>query len=119
VSARIAHVEFAGPDGGRLEGFYEGLFGWKSRRERPAGHDYGRFAPGGDAPPSGGIRHEPGGPAEVVVYVAVPDVSASADRAVSLGGRIRIAPLSAGDRDFAVIEDPAGNPVGLIEDADG
>ncbi len=115
MSARIIHVEFAGPDGGALEAFYADLFGWKSSRDRPGGHDYGRFAPGGDAPPSGGIRHEPEGPAETVVYVRVADVARSAARAQELGGRVRLGPMTHEERTFAIVEDPAGNPVGLLD----
>jgi len=115
VNAPIVHVEFAGPDGELLEIFYRDLFGWEIQREAQGGHVYGRFSPGPEAPLTGGVRHEPGGSAEIVVYVAVPNVSDRVDRALVLGGGVRVPARTYEGRTFAVVEDPAGNPVGLIQ----
>jgi predicted enzyme related to lactoylglutathione lyase len=115
VNAPIVHIEFAGKDGHALEAFYRELFGWDSRRETPGGHDYGRFTPAGGSAVTGGIRHEPEGPAETVVYVRVADVARSAERAQELGGRVRLGPMTHDERIFAIVEDPAGNPVGLLD----
>ena len=115
MNAPIVHIEFAGRDGHALEAFYRDLFGWDSRRDTPGGHDYGRFTPGSGTVATGGIRHEPEGPAEIVVYVRVADVARCAARAQALGGRVRLAPMTHEARTFAIVEDPAGNPVGLLE----
>ena len=115
MNAPIVHVEFAGPDGELLENFYRELFGWEIHRESPGGHVYGRFSPEPGTPLTGGVRHEPEGHAEIVVYVAVPDVSDRVDRALVLGGGVRVPTRTYEGRTFAVIEDPAGNPVGLVQ----
>lgn len=109
----IKHVEIAGINGERLESFYSELLGWQIERRHPGGFNYGHVA-FNDAL-SAGIRHEPEGPAEIVIYVEVEDVEASVEHAVSLGATIRIPPMQAGDLFFALIQDPEGNPLGLTQ----
>lgn len=113
MNRRIAHIEIAGRDGHALEAFYGRLFGWTIRRERPGGHAYGRIETGGE--PTAGIRHEPEGSPEIVFYVEVDDVRAETARAVELGADVRISPMETPDMTFALIRDPEGNPVGLVE----
>ena len=109
----IKHVEIAGVDGERLESFYSELLGWQIERRQPGGFNYGHVE-FNDAL-SAGIRHEPEGNAEIVVYVEVEDVEASVESAVSLGATVRIPPMQAGDLFFALIQDPEGNPLGLTQ----
>lgn len=111
--SRIIHVEFAGVDGFKLQDFYGRLFGWDSTRREVGGFDYHDM----DVPGAltAGVRHEPKGGPEVVVYVEVNDLERSVENAVALGGNIRIPPTQHGDLRFALIQDPEGNPVGLIE----
>ena len=111
--ARIKHIEIAGVDGGRLRDFYGQLFDWPIDRRDSAGFDYYDVQAPGDF--TTGIRHEPEGCAEIVVYVEVADVRAAAARAESLGAKLRIPPMEHGDLVFALIEDPEGNPVGLTQ----
>ena len=111
----ITHIEFAGVAGEKLEAFYRGLFGWTFRKSSPGGFSYFRAELAATDGPTVGIRHEPEGPAEVIPYFRVEDVSESAARAEELGGSIRIAPMSTPEFTFAVVLDPEGNPVGLIQ----
>ena len=45
----------------------------------------------------------------------VPDLNAAIATAEKLGGKIRVPKISTEDLTFAVITDPEGNPVGMIE----
>jgi predicted enzyme related to lactoylglutathione lyase len=115
---RIVHFEIAGRDGAKLESFYSNLFGWQIERREIGGFPYGFIKTGNSEDGfDGGIRHEPEGQPEIVVYVQVPNLSAAVAKAEELGGQVRVPPVSTEALTFAVITDPEGNPVGLIEKA--
>lgn len=111
--SKIGHIEFAGKDGGALKSFYSGLFGWKIAKKAAGGYDYYDISTDGEF--TAGIRHEPEGCAEIVVYIEVDDVDAAFARAEALGAGVRIPPMDYGDLRFALVTDPEGNPVGLTE----
>jgi len=111
----IIHFEVAGTDGSALESFYSELFEWKIDHQGEGDMQYGFISDGSAGPVGGGIRHEPGGEAEVVFYVEVEDLSAAIEQAKKLGGSVRIEPIDTGDVTFGMIRDPQGNSVGLIE----
>lgn len=112
--SKIKHIEIAGVDGNALRTFYGELFGWQISRREVAGFDYFDIELGGE--PTGGIRHEPEGKPEIVVYVEVSDLKEAVDRATSLGATVRIPPMQYGELEFALIEDPEGNPIGLTQE---
>ncbi len=114
----IVHIEIAGKDGPVLESFYSELFDWKISRRDQGPSQYGFLEENTAGPIGGGIRHEPEGQAEVVFYVEVPDLEQAVEKATSLGAAVRIPPMSAGDITFALITDPEGNPVGLVQKDD-
>lgn len=111
----VVHFEIAGRDGEKLEEFYRQLFDWTIGRRHVGGYPYGDVEDAAPAALTGGIRHEPEGKAEIVLYVGVDDVETSVARARELGAEVRIPPMEAGDMTFALIEDPEGNPIGMIE----
>ncbi|REJ76870.1 MAG: VOC family protein [Acidobacteria bacterium] len=123
---RIGHLEIAAVDGAALERFYGELFGWRVRRAGGGEFTYG-WVHAGDAvaPPQPdaagpsitvGFRHEPQGSAEVVFYVGVDDVKATAARAEELGATVRIPPMDGGGgMFFALLADPEGNPFGITQ----
>jgi len=114
----ITHLEIAGRDGAKLENFYSQLFDWniERREERNVGgFAYGSIKEGDAGPISLGIRHEPQGKAELVFYIAVPDLDAAVAKAKELGAQIRIPPMQAPEVTFALILDPEGNPIGLVQ----
>ncbi|MEE8295890.1 MAG: VOC family protein [Sphingomonadales bacterium] len=115
MGSPIVHFEIVGKDGERLEAFYKKLFDWKIERQTPGGFQYGHIKKGEAGPISGGIRHEPKGKADVVVYFAVEDVEAAVKSAQSLGATLHVPPREFGDLKFAVIRDPEGNSIGVIE----
>ena len=110
---RVRHLEIAGKDGGRLRHFYRELFGWKIERREIAGSDY--YDVEMDDGPTLGIRHEPEGKAELVMYYEVEDLNLSVEAAVGLGAIVRIRPMEYEGLVFALLEDPEGNPVGLLQ----
>ena len=111
----IIHFEVAGTDGPSLETFYSSLFGWRIEHQGHGDLQYGFVQDGTAGPVGGGIRHEPGGKPEVVFYVQVQNLETAIRQACDLGGSVRIEPVETGDVTFAMINDPQGNPVGLIQ----
>ncbi len=111
----IAHIEIAGRDGETLEKFYSQLFGWEIERRETGGFPYGFIKAVGKSELTGGIRHEPQGKAEIVFYVEVPELAATIAAAQSLGAAIRIPPMAITEVTFALLTDPEGNPIGLIQ----
>ncbi len=111
--ARIKHIEIAGTDGEKLKSFYNELFDWPIQRKDVAGFDYYDVDAGGK--PTVGIRDEPEGKAELVVYVEVDDLERAVKKARRLGANIRIPPMTYGELNFALIEDPEGNAIGLTQ----
>lgn len=111
----ISHIEIAGPDGDKLRDFYTGLFGWPIEVKKQHGLDYGWFSPPFAESVTGGLRYEPEGKAEVVFYVSVDDLEASVNLAEALGGAVRIPPMDGAGSRFALVQDPDGNPIGLIQ----
>jgi len=115
MGSPLAHFEIAGRDGERLEGFYATLFEWKLNRVSAGGHNYAYIDTGSNPGLTGGIRHEPEGSAEVVLYVEVGNVEEATRRAQELGGTVRIPPMSFDDKTFSLVADPEGNAIGLIQ----
>jgi hypothetical protein len=111
--ATISHIEIAGVDGHRLQRFYADLFGWKITQRETGGFDY--FDLGVSGSPSAGIRHEPDGHAEIVVYLEVDHLDEVVATAETLGASVRIPPMRHGNLRFALIQDPEGNPIGLTQ----
>ena len=102
--SRIKHIEIAGVDGFKLQAFYGELFGWGTSHRDVGGFDYHDVDIPGEL--TAGIRHEPKGKPEVVVYVEVTDLEGSIEKAEALGGSTRIPPTQHGSLRFALITDP-------------
>ena len=112
--SKVRHIEFAGPDADSLRSFYGRLFGWAASGRDVGGYQYFDLEmPGGL---TAGIRQEPQGVGEIVAYVDVEDLATSVQQAQALGAKIRIPPKIVGAIRFALVEDPAGNPIGLTEE---
>ena len=111
----VVHFEIAGREGEKLESFYKGLFGWNIERRITGGYPYGYIKTGGERGIDGGIRHEPEGKPEVVFYVEVAELAVAVEKAKELGGSVRIPPMNTPEVTFALILDPEGNSVGMIQ----
>jgi predicted enzyme related to lactoylglutathione lyase len=108
--APVVFFSIFGPNGPELQRFYADVFDWKV----PASGDV--LTP--VTPPLGGTIVE--GVAETIIYVGVPDVSATLRKVVAGGGTIRYPRFEVPGRVIlGVFKDPAGNSVGLVEMENG
>ncbi|MEL6365345.1 MAG: hypothetical protein AAFR11_10965 [Pseudomonadota bacterium] len=106
MSAPIVFFDIAGPDEARLRAFYGAVFDWSCGTP-------GNFVPGNAPDLQGHIRQDP---AEKVIYVGVPDVSAALQRIVEAGGEIDVPRYEVpGVVVLGLFRDPAGNRMGLVE----
>lgn len=109
MSDRIVHFELTGPDEEPLHGFYGGLLGW---RVEPKGPGYAQVeTPSGC--PNGAIAAGPG--PSLVLGVAVADLDAAVAKAERLGGTVLEPAADNGWVRKALVADPAGNRISLIE----
>jgi hypothetical protein len=112
MAAPIVFFDIAGPADANLAAFYREVFGWESG---PMGN---LSVPVNGPPLSGTLRTDP---AEKVIYIGVPDVSASLAKVVANGGKIHAPRFEVpGVVILGLFFDPAGNRMGLVEmGADG
>ncbi len=110
----IVHFEIMGKDAIGLQKFYATLFDWKIGDPIPDMGFYG-LVDGKSSGLAGGIGQEPGGASRVTVYVQVPDMQETLDRAVAMGGTVLMPPTEIpGGTTLAQFADPEGNVVGLV-----
>lgn len=108
------------PNAEQVRDFYSQVVGW--RAEPVAMSDYADFnmiAPGTEQP-TAGICHARGFnadmPAQWLMYIKVADLDQSLTHCQALGGRILVGPKLMGETQrFAVIQDPAGAVVTLMD----
>ena len=112
----VMWFEVLGADGGKLQQFYGGLFGWTfdvipeinygvtNTRERGIPGAIGQIYPGTRS--------------WVTFYIETPDVTASLEKAVSLGGRIVMPRTQLPGAILGIFEDPDGHTIGLVEARD-
>ncbi len=111
----VVHFEIMGADGDALERFYGGLFGWRMAPVEGTDGGYRIVHTEGGRGIDGGIGAFAGAPAYVTYYVHAPDLQASLDRAVELGGEILAPAREVTPGVFAaIVRDPEGHVVGLI-----
>lgn len=105
----IVHVDINGPEGKRLEAFYQAVFNWNLDPKGP-GYTLVRTPAGG---PDAAITETP--EASVVFGIAVDNVSASVAAAIAAGGSEIMPVTDNGWVTKAQVADPAGNLVTLIQ----
>ena len=111
----IVHFEVIGKDAIKLQKFYGELFSWKVGDAMPDMGFYG-LVDGGSSGLAGGIGQEPDGTRRVTVYVQVPDLQATLDQAVAMGGKVVMPPMEIpGVVTLAQLADPDGNVIGLVK----
>src|SRR5436190_19966944 len=110
-------TEIASNDADKCQAFYENVFGWnfKSGDGSNTGMDYREFSTDGGPVPAGGlykINPEWFGdnppPPHFMIYVAVDDVDANAEKAKELGGKVHKVLDVPNVGRMAIIEDPTG-----------
>lgn len=112
----VVHFEVRVNDESRQPAFYEQLFGWKLGGEDPL-MNYRMVDTQSDAGIQGGmLPARPGLTPGLTVYAQVDDLPTALDRAESLGASTVVPPTKLpGPGSFAVIADPEGYQVGLIQ----
>ncbi len=111
--------EIATPDPAGTRAFYGPLLGWEFRDAGMEGVDYGLAARDG-AMVAGVMRPDAPMPCFWMVYFAVADCDAAAEKVAALGGKVHRAPEDIpGTGRFAIAADPQGAAFGLLQPLDG
>lgn len=109
----VVHFEVAGSDGARLQKFYGDLFDWQINTDNPM--NYGIVDNGGEGI-NGGISESPNGP-HLTWYVQVASIDDTLQNAEANGGKTVMPRTEMEMVTFALLADPEGNVVGLVEGA--
>ncbi len=110
----FVHLDLTVPDAPGMRDFYAAVVGWKPE---PLGEDWMMLAP--DGTPATGICHARGENADLppqwLAYIAVDDLDASLSAARDHGGEVVAGPKGEGEGSYAVIRDPEGAVLALIQ----
>jgi predicted enzyme related to lactoylglutathione lyase len=111
----VVHFEINSANAPQVQQYYASLFGWKVDASNPMNYGLVDTDSGGQGIAGGIGPIDEGGQPSTRFYVQVPDVQATLDRAVSLGGSV-VTPVQVipGMVTLAVFADPEGNQVGII-----
>lgn len=112
MANKVMWYEVLGKDSKKLRGFFSELFGWQYK-EAP-GMDYGMTDPEATGI-GGGVGASPAGAGWTTFYVGVDDLEKTIRSAKALGGKELMPITKLPDTTIAVIADPEGHPVGLVQ----
>lgn len=106
------------PNADQLRDFYAAVVGWTPAPvDMGDYHDYCMNMP--DGVTAAGVCHARGSnanlPPQWLMYVAVDDVAAAVAQVTTRGGKVVDGPRPLGTQPFAVIQDPAGAVLALIQ----
>ena len=106
------------PDATAIKDFYCDVVGWQADPlDLGEYHDFNIKTPA-EGEVITGICHARGSnanlPPQWLIYIQVEDADASAQRCLSLGGKVLDGPRQMGDYRFCVIQDPAGAVLALM-----
>ncbi|MGZ5400760.1 MAG: VOC family protein [Nocardioides sp.] len=115
MASPVVHWEIGATDAGKLGTFYQKLFDWQVT---PAGPEYFLVA-GANGGIGGGILQLSGEvPSYLTFYVQVEELESALRHALELGAADVVPPMTIpGVGRFAMIEDPEGHKVGMLEAA--
>jgi predicted enzyme related to lactoylglutathione lyase len=115
MGSAVVWFEVAGRDLPALSDFYGRLFDWKVDADNPM--QYGMVDTRAEGGIPGGIFAAPEeAPPYVTFYVDVPSVGAALETGEKLGGKVLVEPREIdGGATIALLADPEGHPVGLIQ----
>ena len=119
-SGAIAWVDLTVPNAPELRDFYSAVVGWTPQDVKMGDYADYTMRASADGEAVAGVCHAKGTnvglPKQWLVYVSVPDLDASLAECVKRGGTVFRARASMGSYgDFAVIQDPAGAVMALIQ----
>lgn len=114
----IVGFDLTVPDAPGVRDFYADVVGWKPEPLSMGSHDdYMMLAPNGT--PVAGVCHAKSGNADLppqwITYIAVDDLPASLARVTANGGEIVRPANGSGPGGFALIKDPAGAVLALMQ----
>lgn len=121
MGAPVVWFEIAGGDMEALSDFYGSVFGWKVDADNPK--RYGMVDTGAEGGIPGGMyaagtQFDAG--RYLTVYVDVPDLTATIEHAERLGARVVVPPEEiGGGATVALVDDPEGHRLGLIQQPTG
>jgi uncharacterized protein len=115
----IVWTDLTVPNATEVRDFYTQVTGWQQEPLSMANGEYEDYViKTSEGTPVAGICHARGSnanlPPQWLVYVAVADVNKSAATCTEMGGKVIEGPRKMGDKDFCVIQDPAGAVLALI-----
>jgi len=117
----IGWIDLTVPDGKRLRDFYSAVAGWRPAPVDMGGYSDYTMTPPKTKKPVAGVCHKrgvnAGMPSAWMIYIIVPDLSASLKKCRKLGGKVLIRPKKISGACHAVIEDPAGAVCALYQPA--
>ncbi|MDG5487666.1 VOC family protein [Sphingomonas sp. BGYR3] len=105
----IGHFDICGPDIGALQDFYQGVFGWQIMQKGP-----GYALAGTPAGTANGALTE-AEEAKVTIGIVVADIEAALGQAVKHGGSVTMPVVDNGWVRKAMLADPAGNQITVIQ----
>ncbi len=114
----IVHYEIAAKDSKKLQGFYEGLFGWTFAPAPQPNYNMINGKQGAEFGIDGGIYQVEGqDPAGVRLYANVDDAEAYMAKVAGLGGTVVVPAMEVpgGGIKIGVFTDPEGNVAGVVE----
>lgn len=113
MGSPVVRFEIGCRDRKKTAEFYGNLFGWSPK---PDTNPFSNEVVAGSKGIPGAytaLGHEPHN--YVTIYVEVDDVAKAVERTKTLGGKVRVGPLPTPDgRQFAWIQDPDGNLIGIV-----
>jgi predicted enzyme related to lactoylglutathione lyase len=109
MPAEIAHFDLFGPDDAGLQSFYAHAFGWQVDAKGPG---YALVTTPGDGPDGALVGGERAG---VILGITVDDIEAAVAAVVAAGGIVDTDPTNNGWVTKALVRDPAGNRLSLIQ----
>lgn len=118
-NGKIVWTDLTVQNAEEVRDFYQSVLGWKSTDHSMG--EYNDYVMQADENDQGtaGICHAKGAnanmPAQWLVYVQVESVAAASEACLAQGGKIIDGPRQMGNNLFAVIQDPAGAVLGIIE----
>lgn len=111
----VVHFEIISNEKDALENFYRELFGWHVESAPEMNYGMIDTHAGGI---NGGIGIAPDGTQMTTIYVEVPDLQKTLDKAEKLGGKTAMPIMEMGPVTMAQFIDPQGNRIGLVKSDD-
>ncbi len=111
----VVHFQIQAKDVDKQKAFYGEMFDWDI--EQPEGSPF-LLIPAGKGPPEEGIGGTMSGAegSAIVIYIQVANLGESLEKAAQLGGKVTMPSIDVPNGPtIAAIEDPEGNPVGLVQ----